>query len=389
MQVVTVTGTATDDTAVATLTVNGTPATLNADGTWTATVPVTAGHEPAARDRDRPVGQRGQAIAPVVAGPMSPVSTTVPNGITAALSAQTFAAIGTGAGNYIKTADLESLISSSNPVISDGAPNGPDCLYVQGSITSMTIGGAQIALVPQTGGLALDAELSNVNIGMHLDYAAACINGSRDITIAATHVSITGNMAIGVANGQFAISARLRRTSRSPASTPSSAALTGDIVDLLDLNDAFGPLIGWATEKFVVPMINTAFDGLNETKTITVFSRWSTSRSRRRRSTSRAQAASSSWTRRSAPKATPSRRLRRRRRTRRRRWTSSQGFQLAVAANAANQAVRPVVWSAQGPRPDTPLNNGSYGDIGTLFDSVESPPRRRRSSTRAAATAWC
>src|SRR6202020_2061841 len=43
VQMVTVTGTATDDTAVASVTVNDAPATLNSDGTWTAQVPVTAG----------------------------------------------------------------------------------------------------------------------------------------------------------------------------------------------------------------------------------------------------------------------------------------------------------------------------------------------------------
>ncbi|HEY1815737.1 MAG TPA: hypothetical protein VGG74_25485 [Kofleriaceae bacterium] len=367
VQVVTVTGTATDDTAVASVTVNDTPATLNADGTWTAQVPVTAGTNLLHAIALDPSNNAGKESRSVVVGPTSPVSTTVPNAITAALSAQTFAALGTGAGNYIKTADLESLISSSNPVLNDGAPNGPDCLYVQGSITSMTIGDAQISLVPQTGGLALDAELSNVNVGMHLDYAAACINGSRDITIAATHISITGNMAIGVASGQFAI------TLDSPDVTLTGfdaelGGLTGDIVDLLDLNDAFGPLIGWATEKFVTPMINTELDALNETKTIAVLNsmvditvtpasiNFTSDGGIVELNTSiRAHGDSGAFV--DVTNTAPAMDL-------------SQGFQLAVAANAANQALTSL-WSAKGLDDTLQLNNGSYGDIGTLFDSVE------------------
>ena len=367
VQMVTVTGTASDDVAVASVSVNNVPATLNADGTWTAQVPVTAGTNllhAIALDNSNNAGKESRSV---VVGPTSPIATVVPNAITAALSAETFTALGNGAAGYIKTANLEQLLSSSNPVLNDGAPNGPDCLYVQGSITSMTIGDAQISLTSQTGGLALDAELSNVNVGMHLDYAAACIDGSRDITIAATQISVKGNLTIGVANSQFAISLD------SPDVTVTGfdaelGGLTGDIVDLLDLNDAFGPLIGWATEKFVVPMINTELDGLNQTKTITVLNSqvdvsvtpasidFTSDGGIVQLNTSiRAHGDSGAFV--DVTSTAPAMDL-------------SQGFQLAVAANAANQALTSM-WSAKGLDDTLMLNNGSYGDIGTLYDSVE------------------
>jgi hypothetical protein len=367
VKMVTVTGTASDDTAVASVSVNDVPATLNADGTWTAQVPVTAGTNllhAIALDNSNNSGKESRSV---VVGPTSPVSTVVPNAITAALSAQTFTALGNGAAGYIKTANLTQLLASSNPVLNDGAPNGPDCLYVLGSITSMTIGDAQIGLTAQTGGLALDAELSNVNIGMHLDYAAACISGSRDITIAATHISVKGNLAIGVASGKFAINLD------SPNVTVTGfdaelGGLTGDIVDLLDLNAAFGPLVGWATEKFVVPMINTELDSLNTTKTITVLSSqvdvsvapasiaFTSDGGIVQLNTSiRAHGDSGAFV--DVTSTAPPMDL-------------SHGFQLAVAANAANQALTSV-WSAKGLDDTLMLNNGSYGDVGKLYDSVE------------------
>ena len=39
----------------------------------------------------------------------------------------------------------------------------------------------------------------------------------------------------------------------------------------LGKNATKSEIIGWATERFVVPMLNKAFNGLNETKTIEVF----------------------------------------------------------------------------------------------------------------------
>jgi hypothetical protein len=48
----------------------------------------------------------------------------------------------------------------------------------------------------------------------------------------------------------------------------------------------------------------------------------------------------------------------------------SHGFSLAVADDAANQALASM-WSAKGLDDTIDLKNGSYGDVGTLYDSVE------------------
>ena len=48
----------------------------------------------------------------------------------------------------------------------------------------------------------------------------------------------------------------------------------------------------------------------------------------------------------------------------------AHGFQLAVADDAANQLLTSL-WSAKGLDQSLMLENGSYGEIGTLFDSVQ------------------
>ena len=371
VQTVTVTGTATDDVGVTSLTINGTSVPVGSDGSFTASIAVTPGTNLLHAIASDASGNQGSATRAVVAGPMTAIANPVTNGLTSALSAETFAAIGRGAANYMTSGDLATTLEAGNPVINDGAPNGPDCLYVQGSITSFTIGGATVGMVPQTGGLALDGELDNVFIGMHLNYAAACINGSRDITISASHVSITGNLAIGIANtdGSFAIS--LNNTNVNFTGLDIElGGLIGEIADLLDLNTSLGPIVAWAAEKFVVPSLNTAFAGLNKTEQVTVLGRTiditvkpatinfsSEGAIVGLDTTLRAEGDSKSPGFVSIASTPPM-------------MDASHGFELAVAQNAANQLFGSL-WASGGLDQNIDLSNGSYGNLGTLYNAVD------------------
>jgi hypothetical protein len=362
---VTVTGTATDDTAVASVTVNDVPATLAADGTWSATVPVTAGTillHAIAKDAQGNVGKESRAV---VAGPMANLAQAVPQAITATLSAQTFQAIGKGTAGFLTHGDLAPMLASSNPVMDLGG--GPDCLYVQASITSVTFGTADVTLAPQDGGLWLDVELDQANIGMHLDYAAACIDGSRDITIGASHISVSGNMTVGVAGHDFDIHLDSPNVNITGFNVE-LGGIPGAIVDMLSLDTAMGPLLGWATEKFVVPMLNKSLAGLNSTKTMDVMGTMvdidikpddiqfsSAGAIVQLDSSLRAHGDSGQFV--FTDNTVPAMDL-------------SHGFQMAVADDAANQLFTSL-WSAKALDKTIDLTNGSYGEIGKLYDAVE------------------
>jgi hypothetical protein len=370
VKMLTVTGTATDDTAVTGVTVNDVPATLAADGTWSAQVPLVPGTNllhAVATDAQNNAGKESRAV---VAGPMQDLAMQVPNAITASLSAQTFDAIGRGAAGFIKTADLEALVAPMNPVIHAGDPTGPDCLYGQAHITSLAVGNTNatsVTLAPQAGGLWLDAELDNVQIGMHLQWAVACLDGSRDITVGASHISVSGMLAVGLNGTAFDIHLV------SPNVTISGFDLNlggvpGEIVDLLHIDTALGPVIGWATEKFVMPMLDNAFAGLNQTKQMSVLhSTLDVKLSPAKLDFSPAGAIVMLDTSIRAegdhgkyvyvPNTTPAMDL-------------AHGFQLAVADDTANQAVASL-WSVKALDETIKLANGPYGDIGKLYDSVE------------------
>jgi hypothetical protein len=364
VQTVTVTGTASDDTGVVTVTVNDTPATLADDGTWTATVPVTPGTNLMHAVAIDAAGNAGKRTRAVVAGPMVDLAQAVPQAITATLSPQTFTALGKGTAGYLTSGDLASNLGT-DPQFDDGG--GPDCLFVQGWIKHITFAGATVTMTPQDGGVALDVELDQANIGMHLEYAAACVNGSRDITATASHVSVIGKLTLGVTNGNFDIHFD------SPNVTVTGfhadlGGIPGDVVSLLHLDTALGGVLGWATEKFVVPMLNNKLSSLNNTKTVNVLDTMvdiSVKPNNIQCSSAgailvldtalRAHGDSGPFV--FTANTVPAMDL-------------SKGFQLAVADDAANQLLTSL-WSAKGLEKTLDLANGSYGEIGKLYDSVE------------------
>jgi hypothetical protein len=365
-QTVDVAGTASDDIGVTSVTVNGVTANLAADGSWTATVPVTAGTNLLHAIASDASGNLGKETRAVVAGPMATLAQDVPNAMTASLSAQTFDAIGRGTAGFLATSDLGALIAPHNPVYDAGG--GPDCLYAMASITSVSLGGAQVTLLPQSGGLGIDVELDNVLIGMHLDYAAACLDGSRDVTAGASHIKIAGALQIGVVNHNFDVHFN------NPNVTITNLDLElggvpGAIVDLLSLDSAMSGIVGYAAEKFITPYIENTLSGLNNTKTVDVLGTpvdIQISPSDIAFDVSGAIVKLDTQLRAHGDSATPG-------------FVfvanqvpamdTSHGFELALADDAANQLVTSL-WSAKGLDKTLDLTTGPYGDIGKLYDSV-------------------
>ncbi|MGN6110840.1 MAG: hypothetical protein ACTHU0_37405 [Kofleriaceae bacterium] len=364
-------GTAIDDRAVTSITVNGVMAVLSPDGSWKATVPVSPGTNllhAVAKDAE---GNTGKETRAVVAGKLSSIDRMVPSGLTASLSAQTFDAIGRGAAGFVETADLGALIAPMNPVIDMGTENGqPDCLYAQARITGMDVGAARVALAPVPGGLMMDVTLTNVKVDTHLQWAVSCLDGSRDVRISATKLRVQGLLAVGVApTGGFDISLQ-NPDVQVTGFNVDLGGVPGQIIDMLSLDTRIGPVLAWATERFVVPMLNKSLASLNETKTVDVLGKKVDITVAPARidfditgaiveldTELRAQGDGASpgfvYTRNQVPV-----------------MNTTQGFQLAVADDAANQLLGSF-WAAKGLEYGLDLANGSYGQIGTLYDRVE------------------
>jgi hypothetical protein len=363
VKMMTVTGTATDDNAVTSVTVNDVPATLADDGTFTATVPLVPGTNLIHAVAMDAQGNAGKESRAVVAGPMGKIDMQVPNAIRVTLSAETFAAISKAAGNFLQAGP----IPMHNPVIDVGG--GPDCLYAQASVTSLTFGGANVQLVPQSGGLHVDAELDQMNIALHLQYAAACLSGSRDITVSASHVSITGDISVAVKANAFDIQF-INSNVHLTGFNAELGGIPGAIVDLLHLDTALAPVVGWAAGKMVASKVDKTFARLTSARTVSMLGTmvdvnltpsnidFSSAGGVVSIDTSlRAHGDTMSPGFVYVPNGAPAMDL-------------SHGFQLAIADDAPNQLFGSL-WAAKGLDDQLDLKTGPYGDVGKLYDSVE------------------
>jgi hypothetical protein len=365
-----VAGTATDNVGVTGLTINGATVAVADDGTWTTTITAQPGTQLIHAIALDAAGNQGQQTRAVVTGPMVPFTTWVPQAITAAMSAQTFAAIGQGASGYINTTDLEALISPHNPVYSAGSA-GATCLYARVNVTTLTEQNAVITLTPVAGGLMLDAELDNLDVGLDIDYAVACLSDDHPASATADHLSVTGLLQIGIgSDGTFSTTLQNPNVNFTNLDLE-LGGIPGDIVDLLDLQDDFGGIMGYAIEQFMGPVVDSSLAGMTGTHSLAVLNSTvdvtvqpatmtfdSTGAILDLNSSMRAEgdtAGSGSgyvFVARQAPT-----------------MSDSQGFELAVVDGAANQLMASL-WSAGGLNDNLDLTTGPYGNIGQLYDTA-------------------
>lgn len=362
-------GTATDDVAVTSVEVNGVTATVLADGTWSAVVPVAAGTNllhAVAKDAQ---GNTGKETRAVVAGHTEALDRVIDRALTASISAQTFDALGRGAGTFIETSDLTALVQPINPVVDMGTTAGqPDCLYGQAFSTLVDVQSADVQLIPSSSGLMLDATLDGVRVDMFLRWAVSCLDGSRNVSATASRIRVRGTLGAGV---DFFGNVKFQLTNTDVQLVGFNVDLGGvpqTIIDMLDLDTRLGPVLAWATERFVVPMLDSSLENLNQTKTVEVFGKSLditvqpvtidfdvTGAVIELDSELRAQGDSGEFVYVSNTQPAMDR---------------TQGFQLAVADDAANQLLTSL-WSAKGMDVTVDLTTGPYGQIGQLYDSVQ------------------
>ncbi|HET9989876.1 MAG TPA: hypothetical protein VFQ65_15195 [Kofleriaceae bacterium] len=246
--------------AVTSVTVNKVPATLSADGSFTATIAVpigatlietvaTAGGVPATDARAVQIGQ------------LRPVGTSIDRAVTAALSAQAFARLSAAAGPLIKNMDLTTLLAPMQPM----ANLGDDIANVKISITKLTLGDAKITLTPVGGGLAFSAELDTLNVTAKADYAGALVpDGTTTIGVTADQVTISGTLNVtpaGTAGFTTKLVSPMVHTTNMKLT---ASGLVGAILDLLNNNLAstIQSMTTQMAESAMEPMLNDALGAL-------------------------------------------------------------------------------------------------------------------------------
>ena len=263
-----VTGTVSDDSSHAVrVTVNGVPARVAPGGTWVAEVGVTPGTNLVHAIATDANGTTGTETRAIVAGPMVALDGHVANGIRASFSEAALIALGRGTATSIETGGLLTTMQGMNPVVDVRAT--PECFYAQASITSTTVADADVATSPTTGGISVAAVLDNVRIEMRLDWAVSCVSDSRTVVLTAERVSVHGLLAMGVVDRKLEI----KFDDSNVQVTGFTARLTDvpeAIVQMVELDSAISGILGTATERLVVALVQPSVAVLDDTKTIDV-----------------------------------------------------------------------------------------------------------------------
>ena len=196
----TVTGTATGGAGL-TVTVDNTEVPLAKDGSFTATVPATAGISIIETHAKDAAGHDVRDVRAVLAGTLAPTDGTQAATIAAHASPAVLTAIGNAVAADAQAVDYTSVAQQLNPVYNNGG-----CLGAVVNITSVSVGNIDVQLTPQSGALATAVTIHDVTVKAHVDFKVACIGGSDTLTVSSSAAHVGGDLGVMVSGGKLVTS---------------------------------------------------------------------------------------------------------------------------------------------------------------------------------------
>lgn len=258
---------------VASVSVNGTRATVKPDGSWSAVIDVPVGATLIHTVATDEAGGLATDTRAVLAGERRAPGAGVENAIGASISAPAFAKLASVATTALKGANLTTLIQPLNPVAHAGDEAGPDCLYGQGFVDTTTISNADIKLVPVAGGLQITARLDQPRITGRTRHAVACANGAGTFTITASSVTVSGVLRLS-SNGMMGFTGELADPQvLLPGLNIQATGIPQGLLDILPLEKIISALAPLAVRLFVDPAINDALGALTGPQQLQVLDR--------------------------------------------------------------------------------------------------------------------
>src|SRR5207244_506977 len=135
------------------VTVNNVDAVVDASGNFTATITVQPGATLIHTEATDAKGGKASDTRAIQAGELRAPGANIDSALAVAISAPAFTRISDIASGIIKTTDFNPLLAPMQPMVHNGDSGGPDCLYDQVFVDSITMSDAHISLVPVSGGL--------------------------------------------------------------------------------------------------------------------------------------------------------------------------------------------------------------------------------------------
>lgn len=248
---------------VAEVTVNGVAAKLGDDGAFTARLELTPGAtfvHTVARDV---AGGEATDTRTVQAGELREGGELVEHGLAVALSDEALARVAGAAGAMMKTTDLAPILAPQNPMVSQGAEDGEDCLWGKVYVDDVNLSDARIELAPTAAGLALELEVAGLDVPARARYEALCLEGSTSLRMRAQKLLVRGVLRVTPRANRQGFDVRLAAPQVTVTGFQLTASgLPGDVLELLDLDSAIGTILGRSAEIFLGPLLEKALGSL-------------------------------------------------------------------------------------------------------------------------------
>ncbi|MEZ4365409.1 MAG: hypothetical protein R2939_03865 [Kofleriaceae bacterium] len=247
--------------AVESVMVNGVPAALAADGSFTATIAARPGAtliETVATDTSGTVATDTRTM---LAGTLITPDALIADAITAGISADTFDKMGVMAGNMIAATDVAALLAPMNPVLNAGAEEGEDCLWIKGDVEGFEVNQPRINLIPFSGGLRLEADFFDVYVPVDARYAFACVDARDHLNIRANRVSIAGDLAISAQNGGLKVDLTNADIDLDGLDLDATG-VPGAVINLFQIESLVEWVFELGVERFMEPMVNDLMAGI-------------------------------------------------------------------------------------------------------------------------------
>ncbi len=201
----------------------------------------------------------------MLGGDLVPVESTVKDGFVVHLDATALRVGGQLAAKGLNGLDLTGLMKDLNPLVNIPVP----CLGARVDINKMSKGPVTISLVPVEGGLAIDAEIADVEVGVSVQYSLACEAGTANAAVHARRFRISGILGVGIdADGKVLVD-----TTETEASFEGfrldSAFLPDEVTDFIEtpVGDTLAAVIADQVQKQIPPLLRELI-GEDQTATV-------------------------------------------------------------------------------------------------------------------------
>jgi hypothetical protein len=181
--------------------VNGQPAELAADGSFSITLEVPESItliETVAIDQ---LGTQTVDARAVLAGNLVDQNTPVPEAMAAHVSEGAMAGLGEMVSTFANDTDWEALARSQNPI----ASSGDGCNQYRAHVTGVSHGAINVTTRAATGGIRVGVRINNLRVNGRVEWRALCVNGTTTFTITADAYEMGALVAPGFVRGAIEV----------------------------------------------------------------------------------------------------------------------------------------------------------------------------------------